>query len=530
MKITIQPSTKGEKQPKALMEGRWSLGLNYQIVREIGHGSYGRVYEAIDNKAHERVAIKKFVRALGHPLLAQYCLRELEIMSKLSHANIVRVHRILHSSQSVYIVMDYMPFDLKKLIYSETFLDHEQVKTLMYEIMIAINYMHSSKIVHRDIKPGNILVTPECTAKLCDFGLARSICGLKITKFDFDEIYRREFAESNDQSKMITDIPAPMTAPTPNPVEPEEKSEDLDEHVMVNTNLAMPGYFDVNFKQEKKDGGSGVLKTRLKGKLIADKGILRTASCGLVPDSHVEPTEEQKAETALPIRAQARRLQFIRNLRPDPFMERELTSHIASRWYRAPEVILLEKVYCSPVDIWGVGCAFGELLQMIKANKLRPKDRAPLFPGTSCFPLSPQLRPGSEGEIEYFQEGEQLITICKVLGTPSEEEASFITDYGAKQYVSLLPKCPGVKFKTMFPDSTEDEIDLLTRMLTFNPYIRITAKEALRHPYFKSVRCKAKELEGVAVQLRTKAPENISIQHLKEYCDTQAINDTEKDI
>ncbi len=526
MKINMQPSVKKDKQPKALMEGRWSLGLNYQIISEIGHGSYGRVYEAIDNKAHEKVAVKKFVRALGHPLLAQYCLRELEIMSKVTHPNIVKIHRILHSSQSVYIVMDHMPFDLKKLIYSDTYLDHEQIKTIMYEIMLAINYLHSAKIVHRDIKPGNILVTPDCTVKICDFGLARSICGLKITKFDFDEIYRREFAESNEGGKMMSDIPVPAT-------EVEEKPEDLDEHVLVNTKLAMPGYFDVNFKQDKKDGMDDIgeetkgFKGKLKNKLLPEKGIFRTASCGVVPDNHELRSEELKAETALPMRAEARRLEFIKSMRPDPLMEREMTSHIASRWYRAPEVILLEKVYCSPVDIWGVGCAFGELLQMMKGNKAHPKDRAPLFPGTSCFPLSPQLRPGSEGEIEYFQQGEQLITICKMLGTPSDEEASFITDYGAKQYVSLLPKCPGVKLKAMYPESTDEELDLLTRMLTFNPFIRITAKEALRHPYFKSIRNKTRETESPAIELSTKVPETISIQNLKEYCDTQQISDKE---
>ncbi len=517
MKITIVPNFPKEKQPKTLLEGRWSLGLNFQIVKEIGHGSYGRVYEAIDTKTHSKVAIKKFIRALGHPQLAQYCLRELEILNRLSHPNIIRLHKVLHSSQSVYLVMDYMPFDLKKLIYSPTYLDHEQVKVLMYEIMVAVNYLHSTKIVHRDIKPGNILVSPDCSIKLCDFGLARSICGLKITEYDFDEIYRREFAESSEKN-LVTDVLG-MT-------DIDEKPEDLDEHVSVNTKIAIPGHFDVNRRHKKplsplEEGATDIPSELPENqlKLIPDL-VPRMASCGLVPEHKHKPIEEElKADTSVPDKTKARRAEFIKNLKPDPYMEREMTSHVASRWYRAPEVILLEKVYCSPVDIWGVGCVFGELLQMIKSNKPLYKDRSPLFPGTSCFPLSPQLKPGSEGEIEYFQQGEQIIMISKVLGTPTDEDASFITDHGARQYVKLLPKCPGVKLKDMYPDCSEDEIDFLSRMLTFNPFARITAKEALRHPYFKNIRCKEREVEGMPLSLSTKAPDSVSIQSLKIFCE-----------
>jgi len=515
MKITIVPNFAKDKRPKSLLEGRWSLGLNYQITKEIGHGSYGRVFEAIDTKTHSKIAIKKFIRALGHPQLAQYCLRELEIMSKLDHPNIVKLHKVMHSTQSVYLVMDHMPFDLKKLIYSATFLDHDQVRLLMYEIIIAVNYLHSTKVVHRDIKPGNILASPDCSIKLCDFGLARSICGLKITEYDFDEIYRREFAESNDKD-LVTDVLGMHDV--------EEKMEDLDEHAEVNNKISMPGHFDVNMKKDKGLAVDSDIPSEMpefEHRLIKPDLGTRIASCGLVPDVKFKNVEEDKASnTALPEKAKARRQEFIKNLKPDPLLEREMTSHIASRWYRAPEVILLEKVYCGPVDLWGVGCVFGELLQMIKANKPDPQARKPLFPGTSCFPLSPQLKPGSDGEIEYFQSGEQIIMICNVLGTPSEADTSFITDHGAKQYVKLLPKSPGIKFKTLYPDCTDDELDLLSKLLTFNPFTRITAKEALRHPYFKSIRCKEKEVEGAPLALSNKAPDNVSIQNLKNFCDT----------
>ena len=70
-------------------------------------------------------------------------------------------------------------------------------------------------------------------------------------------------------------------------------------------------------------------------------------------------------------------------------MKRELTSHVVTRWYRAPEIILLEKDYGPQVDMWAVGCIFAELLGMMKENAPTFMDRKPLFPGKSCFPLSP---------------------------------------------------------------------------------------------------------------------------------------------
>lgn len=71
-------------------------------------------------------------------------------------------------------------------------------------------------------------------------------------------------------------------------------------------------------------------------------------------------------------------------------VKRELTGHVVTRWYRAPEVILLEKDYTAAIDVWSMGCIFAELLNMMKENAPTFLDRSPLFPGTSCFPLSPE--------------------------------------------------------------------------------------------------------------------------------------------
>lgn len=67
----------------------------------------------------------------------------------------------------------------------------------------------------------------------------------------------------------------------------------------------------------------------------------------------------------------------------------KLTLRVTTRWYRAPELILLEKGYNKPVDIWSVGCIFGELLKMQKCVCADSLQRFPLFPGKYCYPVSP---------------------------------------------------------------------------------------------------------------------------------------------
>jgi len=98
--------------------------------------------------------------------------------------------------------------------------------------------------------------------------------------------------------------------------------------------------------------------------------------------------EESKEETAADKRkALMEQLKKTKDLRKN--MKRQLTGHVVTRWYRAPELILLEKDYGPAIDMWSVGCIFAELLGMMKQSAPTYLDRKPLFPGKSCFPLSP---------------------------------------------------------------------------------------------------------------------------------------------
>jgi len=103
-------------------------------------------------------------------------------------------------------------------------------------------------------------------------------------------------------------------------------------------------------------------------------------------------------------------------------MKRELTGHVVTRWYRAPELILLEKDYGPAIDVWSIGCIFAELLGMMKESAPTYLDRKPLFPGKSCFPLSPDKHAKEQRHGFPFSTNDQLAVIFEVIGSPNEED------------------------------------------------------------------------------------------------------------
>lgn len=171
----------------------------------------------------------------------------------------------------------------------------------------------------------------------------------------------------------------------------------------------------------------------------------------------------------------------------------DLSVHVVTRWYRSPEIILLERDYGPPIDIWSVGWIFAELLTMLKENAKSQFERKPLFPGTSCFPLSPTA---SKNKEKGVSKEDQLWVIIDKLGTPSEEDLSFVSDEQARSYVKNLPHAEKKNFKDMYPFPGDEAIDLLNKMLQFNPLKRADLKTCLEHPLLADVRDERKELKA----------------------------------
>ena len=294
----------------------------YEILQKLGRGAYGIVWKAVSRKNNKIVAVKKCFDAFQNSTDAQRTFREIMYLQELhGHDNIVGIINVLcaENDRDIYIVTDFMESDLHAVI-KGGILEQVHKQYVLYQIVRALKYMHSGELIHRDIKPSNVLLNADCTIKLCDFGLARSVA-------------------------------------------------------------TTPGFiYDTN-----------------------------------------------------------------------PVM----TDYVATRWYRAPEILLGSPYYTKGVDIWAVGCILAEML----IGK-------PVFPGTSTL--------------------DQLERVLTVTGAPTSEDIESIQSPFANTMLSSI-KIPSAR-KTLvqlFPKATPDMLDLLEKCFRFNPSKRPSAKELLSHPLFK---------------------------------------------
>jgi len=178
-------------------------------------------------------------------------------------------------------------------------------------------------------------------------------------------------------------------------------------------------------------------------------------------------------------------------LAPTQRLKRHLTGHVVTRWYRAPELILLQENYTEMIDIWSVGCIFAELLGMLEGTKT--EDRGPLFPGSSCFPLSPHHQHKTDYKFHTRGKHDQLNMIFNLLGTPTEEDMIALERDDAKRYVKCFAARTADGLASKFPHVDNNSLDILSRMLKFNPKARITVDQGLGHDLFKEIRDTAKE-------------------------------------
>jgi len=286
----------------------------YQKIEKIGEGTYGVVYKARNRLTGELVALKKIRLEAEDEGIPSTAIREISILKELQHPNIVRLHDVIHTEKKLTLVFEYLDQDLKK------FLDTSPekpsaltIKNLLFQLLAGISFCHDRRVLHRDLKPQNLLINRDShELKLADFGLARAF--------------------------------------------------------------------------------------------------------------------------GIPVRS--------------------YTHEVVTLWYRAPDVLMGSRKYSTPVDLWSVGCIFGEM-----------SSGRPLFPGTS--------------------DADQLTKIFKVLGTPTEE--IWPTMIELPDYKSDWPVFPPTSLGDACPALEAEGVELLSKMLMYDPAKRVTAKVAMQHEYFKEV-------------------------------------------
>lgn len=290
-------------------------------MRELGHGAYGTVISAQDEISGEHIAIKQVERVFDKPSLAKRALREITLLRHFSdHENITGLIDMDATSSEfneIYLFMEPMEADLHQIIRSGQSLTSAHLQYFIYQILCGLKYIHSAGVIHRDLKPGNLLVNSNCQLKICDFGLSRG----------FDD-----------------------TAP------------------------------------------------------------------------------EDEAT--------------------------QLTEYVATRWYRAPEIMLSFKRYGKAIDLWSLGCILAELLM-----------GKPLFKGK-----------------DYV---DQLNKILDVLGTPDENMIQSIKSEKAQKYVRSLPRRKSKSLSELMPMADPQAIDLLNRLLQYDPDTRPDAVGTMHHPWLE---------------------------------------------
>ncbi|XP_032913207.1 mitogen-activated protein kinase 12 isoform X2 [Catharus ustulatus] len=143
----------------------------------------------------------------------------------------------------------------------------------------------------------------------------------------------------------------------------------------------------------------------------------------------------------------------------------EMTGYVVTRWYRAPEVILNWMHYTQTVDIWSVGCIMAEMIT-----------GRPLFKGNDHL--------------------DQLTEIMKITGTPTQDFVQKLHSQDAKNYIKSLPKVQKKDFASILKYANPLAVNLLEKMLVLDAEKRVTAAEALMHPYFEAVHDPEEEIDA----------------------------------
>ncbi|KAI8120254.1 Cyclin-dependent kinase 14 [Lucilia cuprina] len=146
----------------------------YVKLEPLGEGSYATVYRGFSKLTYQRVALKeiRLQEEEGAPFTA---IREASLLKELKHSNIVTLHDIVHTRETLTFVFEYVNTDLSQYMEKHPGgLDHRNVRLFLFQLLRGLSYCHKRRVLHRDVKPQNLLISDCGELKLADFGLARA--------------------------------------------------------------------------------------------------------------------------------------------------------------------------------------------------------------------------------------------------------------------------------------------------------------------------------------------------------------------
>jgi cyclin-dependent kinase len=160
----------------------------YMKLEKIGEGTYGVVYKAKDRVTGEILALKKIRLEAEDEGIPSTAIREISLLKELQHENIVRLCDVVHTEKKLTLVFEYLDQDLKKYLdVCDGGLDLNTVRSFLYQLIKGVAFCHHHRVLHRDLKPQNLLINREGELKLADFGLARAF-GIPVRSYTHEVV------------------------------------------------------------------------------------------------------------------------------------------------------------------------------------------------------------------------------------------------------------------------------------------------------------------------------------------------------
>lgn len=150
----------------------------YEKLGKIGEGSYGVVIKCRHKSNGRTVAIKKFLETEEDPQIRKIALREVRMLKQLKHGNLVNLQEVFRRKRKLHLVFEFIDRTLlDELDAHPSGLPDESIQKIVFQVLRGIQFCHQNNVIHRDVKPENLLISRTYIVKLCDFGFARSLAG-----------------------------------------------------------------------------------------------------------------------------------------------------------------------------------------------------------------------------------------------------------------------------------------------------------------------------------------------------------------
>jgi len=162
---------------------------SFRHLRDLGCGTYGKVFKVRNLKTNDEYAVKKIFLDDTDEGIPSTALREISILKNIDHVNIVKLEGVIREETKLYLVFELAQYDLKKLMNLRKGKPMHPLiaKSFMWQILRGVDLCHSHRILHRDLKPQNLLITNEGILKIADFGLARAF-NLPLRKYTHEVV------------------------------------------------------------------------------------------------------------------------------------------------------------------------------------------------------------------------------------------------------------------------------------------------------------------------------------------------------